>query len=96
MQWFEQGGDLKVSANAPAPNMLAQLKKIPGLYESLDALSVKRKGDPAIEAAAAEFVLGGFVGAQANQPQRRARLLRGGAPQAEELATNQGRNPRGR
>jgi magnesium chelatase subunit I len=60
VQYFEQGGDLKVPVHAPAAEHAAQLKKIPGLYDSLEKLPMKRKGDAAVEAAAAEFVLEGL------------------------------------
>ncbi|HKV46550.1 MAG TPA: hypothetical protein VJN69_00560, partial [Candidatus Acidoferrales bacterium] len=40
VQWFESGQELKVPANASSAETIGQLKKIPGLFEHLDALGV--------------------------------------------------------
>ena len=48
VQWFEGGGELKIPANASSTELLAQLKKISGLFEHLEALGVtfeRRCGD---------------------------------------------------
>jgi magnesium chelatase subunit I len=60
VQWFEAGGELKLQSNASSAETLAQLKKIPGLLEHLDALAVRAKDDAAIQASAAEFILEGL------------------------------------
>jgi magnesium chelatase subunit I len=60
VQWFEMGGELKVPANASSSELLAQLKKIQGLFEHLETLGVKSKDDAAVQAAAAEFILEGL------------------------------------
>jgi len=60
VQWFEIGGELKVQANASSAELLAQLKKIQGLFEHLETLGVKEKDDAAIQAGAAEFILEGL------------------------------------
>jgi magnesium chelatase subunit I len=60
VQWFEIGGELKVPANASSGDLLAQLKKIQGLFEHLEALGVRSKDDAAIQASAAEFILEGL------------------------------------
>jgi len=60
VQWFELGGDLKVAAQAPAVEHATQLRKIQGLFDNLEPLSIGSKTDPAIAAAAAEFVLEGL------------------------------------
>jgi magnesium chelatase subunit I len=60
VQWFEIGGELKVPANASSTELLAQLKKIQGLFDHLEALGVKAKDDSAIVAGAAEFILEGL------------------------------------
>jgi magnesium chelatase subunit I len=60
VQWFEMGGELKVPANAPSGELLTQLKKIPGLFDNLEALGVHAKDDAAIQASAAEFILEGL------------------------------------
>jgi magnesium chelatase subunit I len=60
VQWFEIGGELKVPANASSAELLAQLKKIQGLFEHLETLGVRSKDDAAIQASAAEFILEGL------------------------------------
>ena len=60
VQWFEIGGELKVPANASSTELLAQLKKIQGLFEHLEALGVRSKDDAAIQTSAAEFILEGL------------------------------------
>ncbi len=60
VQWFELGGELKVAAGASSSELLAQLKKIQGLLEHLDALGVRAKDDAALQASAAEFILEGL------------------------------------
>jgi magnesium chelatase subunit I len=60
VQWFEIGGELKLPANASSAELLAQLKKIQGLFDHLEALGVKAKDDSAIVAGAAEFILEGL------------------------------------
>ncbi len=60
VQWFEIGGELKVPANAASGELLAQLKKIQGLFEHLETLGVRSKDDAAIQASAAEFILEGL------------------------------------
>ncbi|MGB8593765.1 MAG: hypothetical protein WA755_10635 [Candidatus Acidiferrales bacterium] len=60
VQWFEIGGDLKVAVNAPAAEHFAQLKNIQGLFDNLAPLDVNPKNDPALAAAAGEFILEGL------------------------------------
>ena len=60
VQWFEIGGELKVPANASSTELLAQLKKIQGLFEHLETLGVRSKDDAAIQTSAAEFILEGL------------------------------------
>jgi len=60
VQWFEMGGELKIPANASSSELLAQLKKISGLFDRLEALGVKSKDDAAIQVSAAEFILEGL------------------------------------
>jgi len=60
VQWFEMGGELKVPANASSAELLAQLKKIQGLFEHLEILGVRPKDDSALQASAAEFILEGL------------------------------------
>jgi magnesium chelatase subunit I len=60
VQWFELGGELKVPVNASSAELMAQLKKIQGLFDNLPALDVGAKDDPAIVTSAAEFILEGL------------------------------------
>src|SRR5580693_6927427 len=60
IQWFELGGELKVPANASSAEVLAQLKKIQGLFDNLSVLEVSQKDDAAIITSAAEFILEGL------------------------------------
>jgi magnesium chelatase subunit I len=60
VQWFEIGGELKVPANASSTELLAQLKKIQGLFEHFEPLGVRTKDDAAIQTSAAEFILEGL------------------------------------
>jgi magnesium chelatase subunit I len=60
VQWFETGQELKLPANASSAETIGQLKKIPGLFEHLDALGVSPSADGAAKAGAAEFVLEGL------------------------------------
>ncbi|MGH9572498.1 MAG: magnesium chelatase [Candidatus Acidiferrales bacterium] len=60
VQWFESGQELKVPANASSAETIGQLKKIPGLFEHLDALGVQPNADAALKTGAAEFVLEGL------------------------------------
>src|SRR5271169_4485774 len=43
IQWFELGGELKVPAQASSQELLAQLKKIPGVLEHVEILGVGPK-----------------------------------------------------
>jgi len=60
VQWFEMGGELKVPANASSAELLAQLKKIQGLFEHIEVLGVKSNQDASMVAGAAEFILEGL------------------------------------
>jgi magnesium chelatase subunit I len=60
VQWFETGGELKIPANASSGELLAQLKKINGLFDHLETLGVKPKDDAGIQVSAAEFILEGL------------------------------------
>jgi magnesium chelatase subunit I len=60
VQWFELGGELKVPAQASSQELLAQLKKIPGVMEHVEILGVGPKDEPAAVTSAAEFILEGL------------------------------------
>src|ERR1700720_4607548 len=55
IQWFEMGGELKVRADASSPQVLAQLKMIQGLLDTLSVLEVTQKDDAALLPSAAGF-----------------------------------------
>ncbi len=60
VQWFEMGGELKVSEDATAVESLTELRRIQGLLEHTDRLGVPAKSGAAQVAAAAEFILEGL------------------------------------
>jgi len=60
VQWFELGGELKVSDGAKSEEALEQMMKIQGLLEHIDRLGLGRKAEAAEQAAAAEFILEGL------------------------------------
>ena len=60
--YFETGGNLKLRDDASSEDMVAQLGKVPGLFEALSHLGIAG-GEPApVTASAAEFVLEGLYG----------------------------------
>src|SRR5205085_4827419 len=59
VQWFELGGTLKYPEGAATEEIYAQFKNIQGLLEKAQTLG-KAKDDPAIQVAAAEFILEGL------------------------------------
>ncbi len=75
IQWFELGGELKVPANASSAEVLAQLKKIQGLFDNLSVLDVSQKDDAGDRDQRRGIHSRRAVGAQAHQSQRRARLF---------------------
>jgi len=60
VQWFENGGELKVPENAAASEQLAALRRVQGLFDHVERLGPGGKSDPAQAAAAAEFILEGL------------------------------------
>jgi magnesium chelatase subunit I len=60
VQWFEMGGELKLPDHAPASERVAALRKIPCLFDQAARLGAGPKSDPALQSAAAEFVLEGL------------------------------------
>jgi magnesium chelatase subunit I len=60
VQWFENGGELKVPENAPASDQLAALRRVHGLFDHVERLGTNGKSDPAAAAAAGEFILEGL------------------------------------
>ena len=60
VQWFENGGELKVPVSASTAEMLSQLQKIPGLMDHIEILGITQKDDGALQTSAAEFILEGL------------------------------------
>jgi magnesium chelatase subunit I len=60
VQWFDLGGQIKISEGAGSGEVLKALREIQGLMEKLDALQVSTKSDPALQVSAAEFLLEGL------------------------------------
>ncbi|HET9182275.1 MAG TPA: magnesium chelatase [Candidatus Angelobacter sp.] len=60
VQWFELGGEIKLSDTASAQEVLDGLKNIQGLTEKLAPVGIKAKEKPEVLVSAAEFVLEGL------------------------------------
>jgi len=60
IDWFEAGGQLKVSDGEPASLMLSRLERVPGLIDKLEPLGVGSDSPAALRAAAAEMILEGL------------------------------------
>jgi magnesium chelatase subunit I len=60
IEHFESGGSLKLDDEAPAGEMLAQLRGVDGLIECLPLAGVRRDDPPPLLAAAGEFILEGL------------------------------------
>jgi len=60
LDWFEMGGNLKISDVEGAQSVMGRLERVPGLLEKIDALGVKADTPAGLRAAAAEMVLEGL------------------------------------
>ena len=60
VQWFDLGGEIQLSDNAGAQEVLAGLRQIQGLMDKLTKLNVGPKESPEVQVSAAEFVLEGL------------------------------------
>jgi magnesium chelatase subunit I len=60
VQWFDLGGEIQLSDNAGAQDVLEGLRQIQGLMEKLGKLNVGPKEAAEIQVSAAEFVLEGL------------------------------------
>jgi len=60
VEWFQNGGELKLSSSLSPRDEVATMKKVPGLLERLDRAGIRDGAGPAAIAAAAEFVLEGL------------------------------------
>src|SRR5260370_8191328 len=60
VQWFDLGGEIQLSDNAAAQEVLEGLSQIQGLMEKLGKLNVNSKDSAEMQVSAAEFVLEGL------------------------------------
>src|SRR3984885_6994325 len=60
VQWFDLGGEIQLSDNAGANEVLEGLRQIQGLMEKLTKLNVGPKDSPEVQVSAAEFILEGL------------------------------------
>jgi magnesium chelatase subunit I len=60
LDWFEMGGNLKISDVEGAASVMSRLEHVPGLIDKIDALGVKRDTPVGLRASAAEMVLEGL------------------------------------
>ncbi len=60
VQWFDLGGEIQLSDNAAAEDVLEGLRQIQGLMEKLGKLNVNTKDSTEMQVSAAEFVLEGL------------------------------------
>ena len=60
VQWFDLGGEIQLSDNAGAEEVLEGLSQIQGLMEKLGKLNVGPKDSAEMQVSAAEFVLEGL------------------------------------
>ena len=60
VQFFEEGGTLRIREGSTSAEVLAQLRKVPQVLENLAALGADSSGPEALQAAAGEFVLEGL------------------------------------
>ena len=58
--FFEEGGTLKLRDDAPAAEVVAELRRVPDLVENVGSLGVEAAGPAPAVAAAAEFILEGL------------------------------------
>jgi magnesium chelatase subunit I len=60
VQWFDLGGEIQLSDNAGASEVLEGLRQIQGLMEKLTKLDVGPKDSAEVQVSAAEFILEGL------------------------------------
>jgi magnesium chelatase subunit I len=92
VQWFEQGGELKLQEGSTTSEALAALKKVPGLLEHVGKLGA-HSGDAAQTAAAGEFILEGLW-AHKRVSRNEERGFFAERPKPSEPREPQGRPPR--
>src|SRR5260370_40376881 len=64
VQWFDLGGEIQLSDNAAAQEVLEGLTQIQGLMEKLGKLKVNSKDGDEMQVSAAEFVREGLNAAK--------------------------------
>ena len=74
VQWFELGGEIKLSDTASAHEVLEGLKNIQGLTDKLAPVGIKSKDEPEVLVSAAEFVLEGLHAHRGSDGQKNASL----------------------
>jgi magnesium chelatase subunit I len=60
VQWFDLGGEIQLSDNAGAQEVLQGLDQIQGLMDKLTKLNIGPKDSPEMQVSAAEFILEGL------------------------------------
>lgn len=60
VRFFEEGGTLRIREGSPAADVLAQLRRVPDVLESLAPLGIEPDSPDPLVAAAGEFVLEGL------------------------------------
>src|SRR5450755_1093081 len=60
VQWFDLGGEIQLSDDAAAGDVLEGLSQIQGLMEKLGKLNIGPKDSPEMQVSAAEFILEGL------------------------------------
>src|SRR5450432_130701 len=60
VQWFDMGGEIKLSDSVPAAEALEKLKGIQGLIDKLGPLRISQKDSAEQQVSAAEFILEGL------------------------------------
>jgi magnesium chelatase subunit I len=60
IEWFDLGGNLKLSDSEAASSLLKRLEVVQGLFEKIDTLGAKADSPAGVRAAAAEMVLEGL------------------------------------
>ena len=92
VQWFEQGGELKLLEGSTTSEALAALKKVPGLLDNAGKLRA-HTGDAPLTAAAGEFILEGLW-AHKRVSRNEERGFYADRPKPVEPREPQGRPPR--
>ncbi len=60
VQWFEDGGSLKLDELAASDGLIARMQPVPGLFDQAAALQGRNGSSRAVLASAAEFILEGL------------------------------------